>query len=140
MNKKWTWGYNEITHRYRMKTKLNHTIPLTEFQIELIKEAYALCNSKGKFLFPSLKDHNKPIQPSLCEPINNYILKTKCEPFQGRDFRRTFRIMGRTLGIPKSHLDSLQHHRIYDESGGIQHWREKQEAMELWCKKLKDIY
>jgi len=29
-------------------------------------------------------------EPSLPEPIHNYILKTKCEPFQGRDFRRIF--------------------------------------------------
>ena len=48
--------------------------------------------------------------------------------------------MGRTLGIPKSHLDAIQHHRIYDDSEEINHWQEKQEAMEKWCDKLKTIY
>jgi len=140
-NQKWTWGYNKETQRHRMKTKLNHSIPLTDFQIELIKEAYALRGSQGKFLFPNTQDHSKPIQPSLREPINNYISKTNCKPFQARDFRRTFRIMGRTLGIPKAHLDAIQHHRIYDDgSEEINHWRDKQEAMKIWSDKLKDIY
>jgi len=102
-----------------------------------------ICNVLLQAYFKLIKVYIKLIKtlnPSLREPINNYISKTNCKPFQGRDFRRTFRIMGRTLGIPKSHLDAIQHHRIYNDSEEINHWQEKQEAMEKWCDKLKTIY
>jgi len=147
----WVWEYDE-EGRPMMKCDYdpeigNHTIPLTDFHIELIEQNMKLNPSYNGWLFPKdLYPYATEPMSIVMRPIGNHCKKMGIEkPFQARDFRRTFKTQGNEiLHIPRSCLDAVQHHvntsaadAHYDWS---RHMHEKWEALSKWSDLMEEVY
>ncbi|MCW9025520.1 MAG: tyrosine-type recombinase/integrase [Gammaproteobacteria bacterium] len=138
----WYWEQN------RLKKDKDHLLPLTDLHIKLLKECYALCGSKGNWLFPKLNNPELDRTASyktLSGHVRAYCKKTGVKRFTiGGDIRRTVKTHAIRLGIPKDIIDRIQHHIVSDTSEDVynchDYMDEKREALEVWCNELEKAF
>jgi len=131
----------------RMKMNKDHMLPLTDLHIELLKESYALCRSKGNWLFPKLNNAALDLpanSKTLAGHVRKHCIETKIEPFVIRDIRRTVKTLAIKSGISKDIIDRVQHHVVQDTSEKVynchDYMEEKLNALEIWCNKLETFF
>lgn len=91
-NSKKEWYKDDWLLLPTTKNEREHHVPLTKHAKEQFKFALACSNSRSEFLFPNVYDIRKPIElTSLGKVARRLISDFNVEPFQLKDFRRTFK-------------------------------------------------
>lgn len=91
-NSKKQWYKDDWLLLPTTKNDREHHVPLTEHAKAQHKIALACANSRSEFLFPNVYDIRKPIElTSLGKVARRLISDFGVEPFQLKDFRRTFK-------------------------------------------------
>lgn len=91
-NSKKEWYKDDWLLLPTTKNDREHHVPLTEHAKTQYEIALACANSRSEFLFPNVYDIRKPIElTSLGKVARRLISDFNVEPFQLKDFRRTFK-------------------------------------------------
>ena len=129
----------------RTKNGRDQVVPLTDYTIKLIKDAYALCGSKGKYLFPVHNNPNNTKAPSNHNALSHNIREVQqylsFDEFKAKDFRRTVKTLLINMQFNKEDVDKLQNHykkdistKHYDRSDYL---HIKRPIMETWNNELQ---
>lgn len=137
--KLWVIPWERIKTNKKSQSKRPHVVPLTDFAIDIIQQAYALNGDRGDFLFPSGGDpeSDKPITIStLPNATEKFCIRAELEHFTPRDLRRTWKTLTGECGISIEIRDVIQNHsrtgvsaKHYDR---YEYLTEKKEAFEVW--------
>ncbi len=146
-----TWVMPWQRRKTRNKVKVDHLVPLTDFQIDLLNQIKGISDD-SKYLFPSLKDNGedicRPVKAlgqavtRFCKPTKNGKWQGVEVPFSAKVARKTFKTLGaQHVKLPLEIRDRLQGHsiagvgsKVYDKYGYLD---EKREAMQKWSNWLE---
>lgn len=98
-----------VIPKTRTKNGREHTVPLTDVAIGLIREL--LVENDSAFLFPNARDKERPMTyPAVGHAVTRYCTLTGTEHWTPRDIRRTCRTMLADHGEPGYRLDIHMNH------------------------------
>ncbi len=119
-----------------------HLVPLSDLTLELLQELKTL-SGDSKWLFPSPVGDNHIILTAVNHAVRKNIEKFKdLKPFTPHDLRRTAASHMTALGISRLIVSKILNHvensvtAVYDRHS---YDKEKKQAVEVWCEKLRSI-
>lgn len=134
----------------RTKNHQTHAVPLSDKAIELIDLALTIRTDESEFVFPSPRNHDKPIKPAAMTRAFGRMKKAlKLGDIRIHDSRRTgaTNLTSELLGFPRFTVSKILNHTsdsggaaavtgIYDQN---EYLPEKRRALEAWAVLLQGI-
>jgi integrase len=135
---------------HRTKNHRTHVVPLSDLALELIDKALSVQPKESRYLFPSPRRDDKPVNPQALTCAFIRMRETlNMVDMRPHDFRRTgaTNLTGERLGFPRFTVSKVLNHSsdtgnaaavtsVYDRN---EYLPDKRRALDAWAMRLLEI-